>query len=211
MRKAFAIIIIFLSCLLFASYMSFDTNEGVALHFPVSDYEVFVGYRYSGFQFEKMFNDIGFSFKACIDPFSLSGYSFAGIYVEPLSSHLESGAMVSVLSSDGSDGKFIKRGNIDMYLSCAYKVDFVDFGLSLQKTVFGFYSDSDKDIIFVIPPLETESLGVVVEPFVKFTFGDSPKVNVKISYMLNLFRTESLPSALINLYGFRIIFAAGDF
>lgn len=211
MKKLNLILIFFISTLGFASYLTFDTNEGVGLHFPMNNFEVFVGYRYSGFTFTYPLWEVGSKIQIAIDPFSQSGYLMSGIYVEANSSHLELGLMPSILSEQGGDSRYIKRGNFDLYLKASYQIDWASFEILAQKTLLGFYTDANKQITFVIPPLELESLGVLLQPSVKFHLGDSPKVSIRIGYVINLSWTQSLPSALINLYGFRITFAVGDF
>ncbi|HEY8542752.1 MAG TPA: hypothetical protein VIL29_10235, partial [Pseudothermotoga sp.] len=107
--------------------------------------------------------------------------------------------------------RFIKRGNLDFYLKASHQMNLLGFELLAQKTLLGFYTDTNKQLTFVIPPLELESMGVLLQPSVKFNLGQSPKVSIKIGYILNLSWTQSLPSALMNLGGFRITFAVGDF
>ncbi|WP_041081990.1 hypothetical protein [Thermotoga profunda] len=211
MRKLGLILILFFSMLSFGSYLTFDTNDGVALHFPMNGFEVFVGYRYSGFSFSYPLWEIGSRVEMAIDPFSQSGYLMGGVYVEKDNSHLELGLMPSILSEQDNGSRFIKRGNLDFYLKASHQMNLLGFELLAQKTLLGFYTDTNKQLTFVIPPLELESMGVLLQPSVKFNLGQSPKVSIKIGYILNLSWTQSLPSALMNLGGFRITFAVGDF
>lgn len=211
MRKTVLLLTVLFSTVIFGSYLSLDTNDGVALHFPVGNFDLFVGYRYSGFEMAYPVWNLSTKMGAAIDPFSQSGYFFGGVYVEPVSLHVETGVMTSILSDQEGGTRFIKRGNLDLYLKTSYQMNFIGFELTAQKTLLGFYTDQNKDISFVIPPIDLESMGVLLQPSVKFEFGDSPKVSVKVGYTINLAWTQSLPSALIDLYGFRITFVVGDF
>ncbi|MEJ5228753.1 MAG: hypothetical protein WHT65_02010 [Pseudothermotoga sp.] len=211
MRRTVILLMVLFSAITFASYLSFDTNDGVALHLPIDNFDLFVGYRYSGLEMVYPVWNLSTKMGAAIDPFSQSGYFFGGVFVEPASFHVETGVMTSILSDQEGDTRFIKRGNVDLYLKTSYQMNLIGFELTAQKTLLGFYTDQNKDISFVIPPIELESMGVLLQPSVKFELGDSPKVSVKVGYMINLSWTQSLPSALINLYGFRITFVVGDF
>lgn len=211
MKRFSLILILFVSTLSLASYLTFDTNDGVALHFPMNNCEIFAGYRYSGFSFNYPLWQIESNVEMAIDPFSQSGYLMSGIYVDANYSHLELGLMTSILSEQNSSSRFIKRGNLDLYLKTSYQLDWAGFELLAQKTLLGFYTDTNKQLTFVVPPLELESMGVLLQPSVKFKLGDSPKVSIRIGYVLNLSWTQSLPSALIDLHGFRITFVVGDF
>jgi len=177
----------------------------------MDNFELFVGYRYSGFQFNYPIWEVWSTVQMTVDPFSQSGYLMSGLYVEKDSAHIELGIMPSLLSDQSDGSRFVKRGNIDLYLRTSYHFSLAEFELSIQKTLLGFYTDTNKQLTFVIPPFEFESMGVLLQPSVKFVFGESPKISVRIGYVVNLSWTQSLPSALINLYGIRITFAVGDF
>ncbi len=206
------LLVLFFCTVGFGSYMTFDTYDGVALHFPIDNFEIFVGYRYSGFQFNYPLWEVWSKVRMAVDPFSQSGYLMGGLYVETNYSQLELGLMPSVLSDQDSSGsRFVKRGNIDLYLKASYQLSLANFELMAQKTILGFYTDTNKQLTFVIPPLELESMGVLLQPSVRFSFGQSPKIDITVGYIFNLFWTESLPSALMDLRGFRITFAVGNF
>lgn len=214
LKKLLMMLVVSLPLLNFAVYFSVDTRDGFAVHFPLDRITLYVGYRYSGFSAKvPVYENVAVKTQLGVDPFSQSGFLDAKVGGEFFQTSLYGGAMVSVLSDSQNNQRFVKRGNVDLSLDLQGDVfEVLSLGLSVQRTLLGFYQDTESGgWTFVVPPFKLDSLGVLLEPFIVLNFEAPIKSQIRISYAFNIAWVESLPSALIDLRGFRITFLAWVF
>lgn len=214
MRRFLIVSFMLLPILNLAVYLSIDTKDGFAVHFPIDKIELYVGYRYSGLTAKApVYENIAVKTRLGLDLFSQSGFLDAKIGSEFFKTELYGGAMISVISDSKDNQRFLKRGNLDFSLDVQNDVlEGLSLGLSAQKTLLGFYENTaGGGWTFVIPALRSDSIGALLEPFVMLKFETPIKAQVRLSYIFNIAWIPSLPSALIDLKGFRITFLAWVF
>ncbi|WP_041077060.1 hypothetical protein [Thermotoga caldifontis] len=214
MRKFFSVLMLFFSLAIFAVYLSVDTRDGFAVHFPSDGLELYLGYRYSGLNASlPVYENIKFKIDTGVDLFSQSGFASAKVGTDFPEFSLYTGVMLSMRSATQENARFVERGNLDFALDFESGVlNWIDLGLSAQKTIFGFYQDiTSGDWVFVVPPFSADSMGVLLEPFVRLKFESPIKAQIRLGYSFSIAWVPSLPSALIDLKGFRITFLAWVF
>lgn len=214
MKKFLIVFVLLLPFLSFSVYLSVDTKDGFAVHFPTDKITLYVGYRYSGFSTKvPVYENVAVKARLGVDPFSQSGFLDAKVGSEFFQTSLYGGAMVSVLSDSRGSQRFVKRGNVDFSLDLQSDAsEVLSLGLSAQRTLLGFYQDTASgDWTFVVPAFRLDSLGVLLEPFIVLNFEAPIKSQIRIGYAFNIAWVASLPSALIDLKGFRITFLAWVF
>lgn len=214
MKKFLMVLVVSLPLLSFAVHLSIDTKDGFAVHFPIDRITLYVGYRYSGFSAKvPVYENVAVKTQLGVDLFSQSGFLDAKVGSEFFQTSIYGGAMVSILSDSQGNQRFVKRGNIDFSLDFQSDVlEGLSLGLSAQKTLLGFYQDTASGgWTFVVPAFKLDSLGVLLEPFIVLNFEAPIKSQIRIGYAFNIAWISSLPSALIDLRGFRITFLAWVF
>ena len=204
MRRYVFVTLLVISSVSFGSSLNFDSDTGVSFNFDMGQFNIFVGYRYSGFDYLLNYNSWGVHTLGGVDPFNQAGYLLAGAFLSVADLYLEGGVDLSAMSSQETTENFIEQGALNFYLKTLYKLEKVKMSLLMKKTLLNFYTDTRYNFTFTVPPMDLEHLGVALVPSVILTVLDEPRVEFEIGYTFRMAWTKSLPSALIDLKGFKI-------
>jgi len=204
MRRCVFVTLLIISSISLSSSLNFDSDTGVNFSFDMGQLSVFVGYRYSGFDYLLNYNDWGIHTMGGVDPFNQAGYLLAGAFLNAAGLCLEGGVDLSAMSSQETTENFIQAGALNFYLKTLYSLGKMKMGLLMKKTLLNFYTDTRYNFTFIVPPMDLEHLGVSLVPSVILTILDEPRVDFEIGYTFRVAWTKTLPSALIDLNGFKI-------
>lgn len=173
-----------------STMISFDSEEGLSLLYRTGEYELRVGYKYSGFGYENSFENFHFGFETSLNIFDevFKQFFYYGVELKPFK--IDLGLSLSAENFENPSG------GLDFVTFSRFEKDMIKAGLGLNFRIKKLEGSSGN--VIITNPLPGERLGL--QPI----FGVSFKQwELLISYKLGVFGVSGNP--IIDLKGFKVM------